>query len=491
MADGISALVDRVPLLGLGYKHLDERFRRGEEWWDKRARPLLQALDGLGADKIAMLLPRCLGADLQDAIADLPRVPIAVIGDTAEAFHGGKGFTSGIGAFHNDAWLRELVWHSPGVLFVLLGRDPLEWHRHEGSPARDWRKIVKERRMAPLADEEALRLLERFPVPERPIRERMVEAAEGLPFYLGLQLDLYLDYVGGGGEAPVEAFGDTHDPVVTWFLSHLDQRVERSLVTLAHARRFDEDLYHHLREARPAIVSDVRFGELMRFSFVESVEAETWRLHQLMRDILQSRLAQDDAAEWESIHKALFDYWDERCRPTDVREVERGHELALGEAAFHRAAFEGATFGDWAAERGRPLFESARYGFAQRLFEAALASEKAALPADDPRLARTLSWLGIILRQKGDVVGAQRYQERVLAILERALGPDHPEVAITLSNLSNVEEKLGARAAARERRVRALAIFRSRLGERHPHTDTVRRALEAMDNGGKAADAGG
>jgi hypothetical protein len=78
-----------------------------------------------------------------------------------------------------------------------------------------------------------------------------------------------------------------------------------------------------------------------------------------------------------------------------------------------------------------------------------------------------------------------------LAIREHALGPDHPEVAITLFNLSNVEEKLGARATARERRLRALAIFRSRLGERHPHTETVRRALEAMDGGGNAADAGG
>ncbi|HEX8376074.1 MAG TPA: ATP-binding protein, partial [Geminicoccaceae bacterium] len=142
VTEGIAGLIGAIPLVGFGYQQANKWFQREENYWDRRARPLLQEIEGLGADAIAARLPRCLGADIEDAIAGMAhRLPIAVIGDTAEAFHRSHAFESGIGAFHNDAWLRDLVLHSPGVLFVLLGRDPLEWHEHEHSPVRDWGRI--------------------------------------------------------------------------------------------------------------------------------------------------------------------------------------------------------------------------------------------------------------------------------------------------------------------------------------------------------------
>jgi hypothetical protein len=338
-ADGIGELVGSLPLAGLAYKHLSEWVHRGEDWWDRRAQPLIGQLDQLGADQIAAHLPRCLGADLADAIEGMAhRLPIAVIGDTAEAFHRGQGFQSGIGAFHNDAWLRELIWHSPGVLFVLLDRDPLEWHEHEHSRLRDWQRIVETRPVSPLGDADARRVVDRFPVPEPAIRERMVAGAAGLPFYLGLQLDLYQAYVDAGQPPPADAFGVAPDAIVTRFLSHVDQRVERSLVTLAHARRFDQKLYRWLRKEHPELASDTGFPELIRFSFVEVDEGATWRLHQLMQDILQARVAKDDAAERQAIHEALFDHWKTRCQPERVETVSREHERALDEAVYYAAA---------------------------------------------------------------------------------------------------------------------------------------------------------
>jgi hypothetical protein len=290
LADGVAAVAEGVPLLGLGYKRLNQFAHWTQEQWDLRARGLLQDIDAIGADAIALRLPRCLGADLEAAVAGMKaRVPIAIIGDTTEAFHRGQGFQGGSAAFHNDAWLRELIWHSPGVLFVLLGRDPLEWHRHEHRRLRDWGRIVETQPVARLTDTEARGILERFPVPEAEIRDRMVAGFAGLPFYLGLQLDLYIEYRQEGVPPSPDAFGGAPAEIVTRFLSHLDPGVKHTLETLAHARLFDDALHRELRPGSPELVSEARLGELTRFSFVEPAGEGTWRLHQLMRDILRPK----------------------------------------------------------------------------------------------------------------------------------------------------------------------------------------------------------
>ena len=50
-----------------------------------------------------------------------------------------------------------------------------------------------------------------------------------------------------------------------------------------------------------------------------------------------------------------------------------------------------------------------------------------------PEVARALTNLGNVQRNRGDLAAAEANQTRALIILEEALGPDHPGVAITLT----------------------------------------------------------
>jgi Tetratricopeptide repeat len=68
-----------------------------------------------------------------------------------------------------------------------------------------------------------------------------------------------------------------------------------------------------------------------------------------------------------------------------------------------------------------------------------------------------------------------------LAINEAAYGPDHPEVAITLTNLGNVQQDLGDLAGARATLQRALAIFQAAYGPDHPHVATVAGDLQSVE----------
>jgi Tfp pilus assembly protein PilF len=70
--------------------------------------------------------------------------------------------------------------------------------------------------------------------------------------------------------------------------------------------------------------------------------------------------------------------------------------------------------------------------------------------------------------------------QRALAIQEAVYGPEHPAVAITLTNLGSVQQQLGELDAARKDVGRALAIFEHFLGLDHPTTRQARAHLASM-----------
>ena len=72
-------------------------------------------------------------------------------------------------------------------------------------------------------------------------------------------------------------------------------------------------------------------------------------------------------------------------------------------------------------------------------------------------------------------------QQRALAIDEAVYGPEHPDVALTLTNLGIVQQQLGELEAARECALRAVAIFERSLGLEHPYTATARALLASTE----------
>ena len=469
MDEVLKEALGEVPGLGLVWKWGNRFHTHFREWLERRGKEILRGVEALQPDQLLERLPSFLGADLTDAIEAMAaagtRRSLAIIGDTVEAFHRGEAQKGGGElSFRNDRWLRELVKETPGVLFVLLGRERLRWAEAEAG----WNEVLEQHRLGALSPADGERFLLAVPVEEPEIQSRMVEGAKGVPFYLDLQVDIYEKLKNQGRELEPAQFGGNELEILTRFLDHLGEPAARVLAVLAHCRRFDEALWLDLGQAFMGGLPPFAFGTLRGFSFVEELEGGWLSLHALLREALCARTAQHEPALHERVHRRLFAWWDERCQPTDVRSIVPAHELALEEAAFHRAAFDRATFGDWAREHGMPFFEAARYGLVQRLWEAALEVEEAALPADDPRTALTLDELGVVFRHKGELDAALDCLWRSLAIKERALGPDHLEVASPLSNLGNILKQRGELDAALDCLWRAQAIFEHTLGPDHP-----------------------
>jgi CHAT domain-containing protein/tetratricopeptide (TPR) repeat protein len=102
--------------------------------------------------------------------------------------------------------------------------------------------------------------------------------------------------------------------------------------------------------------------------------------------------------------------------------------------------------------------------------EQALAIRRRVLGEEHPDTARSLNDLGSVFWAMGDLAGARPYLEQALAIRRRVLGEDHADTATSLSNLGSLLWDRGDLAGARPYLERALAIRRGALGEGHPRT---------------------
>ena len=77
---------------------------------------------------------------------------------------------------------------------------------------------------------------------------------------------------------------------------------------------------------------------------------------------------------------------------------------------------------------------------------------------------------------------AQATLRRALAVQESVYGSQHPQVATTLTNLGNVQWELGELPAAQATLQRALTIEETVYGPQHPHTALTLRLLAELDD---------
>lgn len=151
------------------------------------------------------------------------------------------------------------------------------------------------------------------------------ECADGVPFYLGLQLDIFRDLLIEGITPTAEHFARAPKAVLARFASHLGELLAASFVTFAHARRFDASLFQHLKEQPGTLIGAVGLPEIARYSLVEGEADGYYRLHQHYQDIQREELARSRPDDQRRIDEAFVAYWDAACQPPDLRSLTVAH----------------------------------------------------------------------------------------------------------------------------------------------------------------------
>ncbi|MFG3115200.1 hypothetical protein ACGF4C_12425 [Streptomyces sp. NPDC048197] len=281
--------------------------------------PTLQDLDNLTNAELGYAVSYLLAEELREASGDRPYVLYV---DAYEALvptplPGGKSFGA-------DAWLRDLLGQLQGGLTVVASREPLQWAAYD----EDWASVIQHVPVEGLPMDARLDLLSAAGITEGGRQRSIAEASAGVPFYLHLAIDTYLQ-----NPARLETT-ITSEHIVQRFLQHVPPDEVRILELLSVARTFDFGAFRALGRAFNLPAHLLTWESLTAYSFAYPLSQGWYRLHQLMVAALQSHLS---PAVKRSVHDRLRAYWEDVADRLESSPDRAGvsRSSPLREAVYH------------------------------------------------------------------------------------------------------------------------------------------------------------
>ncbi|MFD8938534.1 hypothetical protein ACFV0R_25340 [Streptomyces sp. NPDC059578] len=315
-----------------------------------------------------------------------------------------------------EQFVQRCVYLMPNVLFVITGRNRIDWADHAAHGELDftgpecWPNLhfgnttaePRQHLVGYLSDSDADSYLReaitRSGEPAMPteVRDRIIAGGQGLPLYLDLSVSHFVERLAREGQPSVDHFGGSFTAVATRSLRDLP-REERDLVrTTALIDRVDADM---LRAGQPSL-PDGCVARFLRRPFLTHDDAYElpYALH------LALRLAVSEA------DRALPDGWSDHDRSRVAARLLRrlGEPLgaSTGRVATAQALESGlklsgahGVFDDWMVRAAQRLVEAGQWTH----LDAGLTAEAAGSP--EYRAVRT-AIRGVKLRRSGRALDA-------------------------------------------------------------------------------------
>jgi len=439
----------------------------------------LIALSELNNKELLESLPRCFAADLADFMEkNKPASPVVIFIDTYEDLwksYTGKGIKCEL-----DDWLHgdnKLIQRSPGVLWVIFGREKLIWDEKNS----EWEGSLFPYRIEKLPEENAQSFLDQCGVNEKAIQDAIVQGSEGIPFYINLEVDTYNNIKRNEERTPhLEDFntGKTREEVVKRFLHHVNREEQSILKLLSSLRYFDDKLFELLVKEFNIGYSIEFYPEFCKYSFISGHGTGTRELHKLMRAELQEH---QDPGLYKRVHLFMYEYYKSKLSHIDIREITQEQKSALAEAFYHgksssKTTEEVKSFLQWFFEIVPKFYAGALWSDITPLHKELilfLESNKNFGP-EHPDVAKVLNNLANLYSTQGKYGRALPLHNRALEIKEKVLKPEHPDVASSLNDLAVLYHDQDKYEDALSLYERALAIREKVLGPEHPNVaDTL------------------
>jgi tetratricopeptide (TPR) repeat protein len=480
-----------TPLIGLTLnviKSVTDTSQILKNWYLHRAEPLLRNLSGKTQQELIELLPQLWAQDFRDGlVASISsdglyhdsmawRVPAPVIFlDTYEAlWHGGLG-RQGEHRQLREEWLVSLVGELPQVLWVITGRNRLNWQPYD--PV--WEACCEQHLVGSLSDADATSFLAKRGISDPALVATILEHAAGVPFYLELETQLH-DKLPPEQRLP-EAFGDSHELVIERLLSHLEISEAETMHLMASFGTWDAALF---RDAIQHFGTGYPPSACERFAQGWSIEQPApgqWQLHNEMVLHLQQhdqRTRPDTFRDW---HRWGFERFDRPLAVRKVKDITPVDGERLGRALAHARHIHGPKeLCSWFNKQINHLAEGTIWRVLVPMLEGHQRWMEESLSPDHPEVAITLNRLAGLLTTLARTEEAEPIYRRALEINEAALGPENPEVAVTLNNLASLLRALARYEEAEPLFRRALAILEAAYGPDHPSVATTLNNLALL-----------
>ncbi len=289
-----------------------------------------------------------------------------------------------------------------------------------------------------------------------------------------------------------------------WILLELQMsQMPEALVSMLWAAAIPHFFDAHILAAlRPELAHEAEqlFDDLQSLTFVEEFPGQGYNIHELTREVLLSKLWQQEREEFLMLSKRAADYFFD-AKVSSEEDVEFAYHEILGEGKPSDRLLErvinwrrysqidriqsviqtflehenaerldafGYAFSDYLT--GLVKTYLANYKEAERLFNQAK-EEVEKQRNNNPRYAAMLLRdLSSSKRDQGDVRNAIVICEKSLKICKEQLGPEHIDTATGLNNLAALYKSQGRYSEAEPLFIEALKIRKTELGDRHPDT---------------------
>ena len=248
------------------------RHRLVRKWHYSKAD--FEEIDDLRGEPRALLerLPHYLGLDLRRRL-DSREQPVV-------AFFDGYDRQRATTREAQAPWLRELIASIGAGIYLISTREPLHWDS-------DWDNVLDHVGIDSLPDREARQLIwTHLGTIPRGAEEHIVSVSRRIPFFIEAMATAYAVQVDECPDAEIN-LPDTPEDAVRHLLDHLDPP-ERTIATaVATVQWFDLRLFRYLAQALSLAVGSLAFDEFVNWFFVERVEGDLFKVHDLLAELVR------------------------------------------------------------------------------------------------------------------------------------------------------------------------------------------------------------
>jgi tetratricopeptide (TPR) repeat protein len=325
------------------------RYKESFHWWHGRGKEVLEQLEQLQPSEIEEMLPAYFAVDLKEYLETSMKKAVIFL-DTYEALWEKN---RNLGSFYEkDSWVQELVLQLPEVLWVICGREKIQWA--EAQPA--WHPYLEQHLMGELSDKDSEKFLTACGIHNGEIRQVIIKSSKGLPYYLDLMVDTYSLIHEKRIPVP-DDFSKTPQKILDRFLRYLDISEKETLKVLSFTRFWDEELFTAMVTGFNTGYPATAYLELFRFSFINhKPEERVWDMNQIMRTSIQEDIKKKDSNLFKRVHEFLFAYYDVKLKSTKRNGFSERDKQSAREAFYHgKKVMQASQFLSWFLITGKML----------------------------------------------------------------------------------------------------------------------------------------
>ncbi len=458
---GIMRVVGEMPYIGFVPK-LTKAFMTGgnvfREWWKKRGEKELANLPNLEPKEISLRMPMFWASDMKDFLEEKKKDAVLFL-DTYEALW--ENLKADGGFFMRDEWIRELVSHLPEVIWVICGREKLRWYEQD----EEWNNYTEQYLLGRLSDEDSKYFLNSCGVEKPDVQSVIIKASKGVPHFLDLAVDTYYEIEKRYQRIPeAKDFARTQDSVLERFLRYLDKTEIETLKALSSARIWGSEIFRLLVNEFQTGYPITAMDNLCRFSFInESERKGMFTMHELMRESLQAKL---DNETLKLLHGVLFNYYKEKLKTVDVKNIDDNAKQALIEAAYHgKLSLTPDEYFNWSCKDTVIFHEAAQYRLLLPIIEDLVEMMEKHKGSNSIEYANALHKLANLYWRLGKYRDSETMFRETMEIKEKLLGAEHLEVGEITYNLAVLFYFQGKFSEAETMYIKSIDIIEKKSGK--------------------------